>query len=158
MHNMGHWDKINIISAVGSNQKLHFRLKKGEAFHNGDFVEFLRHMLRHIEGKLVVFVDGGGLHKGEEFYVFLAANQDRLRVEPLPPYGFEYNPDEGVWGYLKCAELRNFAPRNTPELVARLRKGLGKMRRRPRLIGSFFRKSKLPRADVGMLLNHAGRR
>jgi transposase len=155
---MGHWDKVNIISAVSTDQRLHFRLKVGEAFHNGDFVSFLKHMLHHVEGRLVVFVDGGGLHKGEEFYVFLAENQDRLRVEPLPPYGFEYNPDEGVWGYLKGVELRSFAPRNTPELVARLRKGLGKMRRRPRLIGSFFRKSKLPRADVELLLNRPGRR
>ena len=155
---MGHWDKVNIISAVGADQRLYFQLKFGEAFQNPDFVNFLRHLLRHIEGRIVVFIDGGGLHKGEEFYVFLAENADRLRVEPLPPYGFEYNPDEGVWGHLKGVELRSFAPRNTPELVGRIRRSLRKMRRRPRLIGSFFRKSKLPRTDVEMLLNHAGRR
>lgn len=155
---MGHWDKVNIISAVDPNGKLHFRLKVGDAFNNGDFVRFLRHMLRVVEGRLVIFVDGGGLHKGEEFYVFLAEHAARLRVEPLPPYGFEYNPDEGVWGYLKTAEMRSFAPANTRELTTRLRRGLNKMQRRPRLIRSFFRKSKLPRPDVEMLLNQGGRR
>lgn len=155
---MGHWDKVNIISAVGANRKLYFQLKVGMAFQNGDFVKFLRHLLRHVKGKLVVFIDGGGLHKGEEFYVFLAENAHRLRVEPLPPYGFEYNPDEGVWGHLKSVDMRSFAPRNTKELVTRLWKGLRRMRRRPKLIASFVRKSKLPRADVELLLNQTGRR
>lgn len=155
-HNFGHWDKVNLMSAVGTNGKLHFQLKLGESFCNADLVKFLKHLLRKVKGRLVVFIDGGGLHKGEALYVFLAKHADRIRVIPLPPYGFEYNPDEGVWGHLKNVELNSFTPKTTPELVHRVRGRLRAMQRRPGLVGSFFLRSKLPREDTELLLNQAG--
>lgn len=155
-HNFGHWDKVNLMSAVSSNGKLHFQLKLGESFCNRDLVTFLKHLLRTVKGRLVVFIDGGGLHKGEELYVFLGEHANRIRVVPLPPYGFEYNPDEGVWGHLKKVELNGFAPKTTPELVQRVRGRLRAMQRRSELIGSFFRRSKLPREDTELLLHQSG--
>lgn len=68
----------------------------------------------------------------------------RLRLVGLPPYGFEYNPDEGVWDHLKWVQLRNFTPRGTEELVRGLRHGLRRVQHRPDLIASFFRKSNYP--------------
>ncbi|MGQ0535675.1 MAG: IS630 family transposase [Methanobacteriota archaeon] len=157
LHNFRKWDKVSMISAVGSNRKLHFQFKLQESFKHGDVAKFLRHLLRHVKGRLVVFLDNAQQHKGSEVSAVGEAYQDRLLVLPLPPYGFDYNPDEGVWTHLKWAQLKNLTPHDTDELVAELRKGLRRSQRRPRLVASFFLESKLPKNDVRVLLNRAGR-
>jgi len=153
---MGKWEKVGMISAVGSNGKLHFQFKLYKSINQGDLVKFLKHLLRHQKGKLVVFWDGAQQHKGVEVKEFLAKHKNRLRVEFLPPYGYDYNPDEGVWENLKWDRLRNFTPRNTKELVHGLRNGLRRIQRQPRLVRAFWRKTKLPRADVQRLLSQSG--
>ncbi len=153
-HNFGRWKKVGMVSAVGSPGKLHFRFKVGEAIKHGDVAAFLHQLLRHVKGHVVVFWDGARQHRGPAIRD-VVEEHPRLRLEWLPPYGFEYNPDEGVWDHLKWARLRNFAPPDTEELVAVLRKGLRGIQRRPWLIASFFLKSKLPREDVEVLVGRS---
>ncbi len=143
-----------MISAVGTTRRLYFRFKLQEAIHHGDVAAFLEHLLRHVPGRLVVFLDGAKQHRGPAIEDVLE-DHPRLRLEFLPPYGFEYNPDEGVWDHLKWTQLRNFTPHDTQEQVGALRKGLRGIQGRPGLIASFFRKSKLPRRDVELLLRQA---
>ena len=143
------------MSGVTHTGKLYFHLKVGSAFRQPHLMGFLRRLLRHIPGEIVVFLDQGGPHRGPLLRGFLRKHP-RIRIEYLPPYGFEYNPDEGVWDHLKWVHLRNFTPMDTDELVAALRRGLRRLQWRPKLIASFFRNSKLPRKDVELLLNQAG--
>lgn len=154
-HNFGHWHKINVVSAVCHDGSLHFQTKVGKSFKHPDIAVFLEHLLRHEEGEIVLFWDGANQHKGPEIRRVLEENP-RLRTEWLPPYGFEYNPDEGVWDHLKWAQLRNHTPHNTKENLVAVRRGMEKIRRRKGLIGSFFRASKLPPQDVDMLLKLSG--
>ncbi len=154
-HNFGKWEKVGMISAVGTTRRLYFRFKLQEAIDHGDVARFLEHLLGHVPGELVVFLDGARQHRGLGIDGVLERHP-RLRLEFLPPYGFDYNPDEGVWDHLKWVQLRNFTPHDTGEQVGALRKGLRVIQRRPGLIASFFRKSKLPRRDVELLLKKAG--
>jgi transposase len=144
-----------MMSAVTHEGKLYFHLKVGRAFRQPDLIRFLRRLLGHIPGEVVVFLDRGGPHRGPLLRKFLRSHP-RIRLEYLPPYGFEYNPDEGVWDHLKWVRLRNFVPEDTEGLVAALRRGLRRLQYRPGRIASFFRNSKLPREDVELLLNQAG--
>ncbi len=112
-----------MISAVGTPGKLYFRFKLQEAIDHFDIARFLEHLLRHVPGKLVVFLDGARQHRGPGIEGVLERHP-RLRLEFLPPYGFDYNPDEGVWDHLKWTQLRNFTPHDTGEQVGALRKGL----------------------------------
>ncbi len=155
-HNFGNRDKVSMISAVGSRKKLHFQLKVGESIKQGDVVRFLKHLLRHVRGRLVVFLDGAQQHKGIQVQEFRDEHRERILVLPLPPYGFDYNPDEGVWSHLKWAQLKNFTPHDTKELVAGIRTGLRKIARRPLLVASFWRECKLPEGDVEWLLKQSG--
>lgn len=155
-HNFGHWHKINLVSAVCHDGSLHFQTRVGKSFKHPDIAAFLEHLLRYEEGEIVLFWDGANQHKGPEIRRVLAENP-RLHVEWLPPYGFEYNPDEGVWDHLKWAELRNFTPKNTGENLTMVRKAMHRIRRRKKLIAAFFLNTKLPRKDVKALLELSGR-
>lgn len=144
-----------MIGVVGANGKLYFRFKvaKKEGIQATDVAAFLRQLLRHEDGQVVVFWDGATQHKGPAIRNLLH-HQRRLRLIRLPPYGYDYNPSEGPWQYLKWVALKNFNPQNTPELVRVLRRGLRRMQRRRGLVRSFFRQSKLPRRGIDCLLNH----
>jgi len=150
-HNFGTREKVSIISAVGTNGKLHFQFKLKESFKGPDVVRFLRHLLRYTRGKVLVFLDGAQQHKSEAVKEFIAQHSKRLTVKFLPPYSFEYNPDEPVWE-VKWTKFRNFTPYNTLELLAAYEKEFRRMRRRKGFVGGCFRQSKLPLKGLEKLL------
>lgn len=71
--------------------------------------EFLRELLRHLRGKVIVIWDNGSMHKGEAIRGVLR-DFPRLSLERLPPYAPDLNPVEWLWSYLKYGEMANFAP------------------------------------------------
>jgi putative transposase len=75
---------------------------------------FLRELLRHVRGEVIVVWDNGPIHKGPIIDAF-CAEFPRLHLEPFPPYAPELNPDEGVWSYLK-GKLANSRPDDIEEL------------------------------------------
>ena len=58
-------------------------------------------------------------------------------------YAPELNPVEYIWGYWKHHELPNFCPRDFTQLSHQARRALRRMRRRPRLVRSFWHQAKL---------------
>ena len=84
------------------------------AFKGEDIVRFLKHLLRRIKGKLLLIWDGLPAHRGQVVKQFLRQGAaKRLRLERLPGYAPDLNPDEG-WSLcvsgcmltrLDCAEF-----------------------------------------------------
>ena len=115
-----HREKVSVIGAVtvspGAGRcGLYFATDPGGYFTTAKVVGFLRDLLRHLRGKVVVVWDGGPNHRGEAMRTFLARNP-RLRVERLPAYSPDLNPVEAVWSWLKYGELANFAPKDVNHL------------------------------------------
>jgi len=106
-------------------------------------VDFLGHLLRHLPGKLLVVWDGLPAHRARLVSEFIRAQQGRLVIERLPAYAPELNPAEYIWGYWKHHELPNFCPRDFGQLSYQARRALRRMRRRPRLVRSFWRQAVL---------------
>ena len=104
---------------------------------------FLRHLLRHIRGRIILIWDNINPHKAVSVKRFAQENRRRLSIEYLPAYSPELNPDEWVWRYLKHVELANFAPRNLAELKVALRGAVQRIRMRPSLMRSFLNASDL---------------
>jgi transposase len=77
----------------------------------------------------------------------------RVRIEFLPRYSPDFNPDEGVWNHTKRVELANFVPHGTEELVEGSEGSLKRLRRRPKKPAGFFRQGKLPLRGMDRLLN-----
>src|SRR5256884_8028389 len=71
---------------------------------------FLRELLRHLRGPIIVLLDNSSTHKGEPLEK-LRARHPRLKIEHFPAYAPDLNPDEGVWSLAK-GELANSCPRN----------------------------------------------
>jgi transposase len=94
-----------------------------------EVVRFLEHLLRQIPGKVLVIWDGASIHRSEAVKRFLEDGATaRIRLEQLPGYAPDLNPDEGNWKHLKCVELKNVCCRNLKELRSELRKAKERLR------------------------------
>ncbi len=110
------------------------------AFKGPDVVRFLKHLLRHVPGKLLVIWDGAPIHRCQAVKAFLAAGAAaRLHLEPLPRYAPDVNPDEGIWRYLKRVELRNRCCHDLPELQAEFTRGVARLRHKRHILKACIR-------------------
>jgi hypothetical protein len=80
------YDHLSMMSAITPQGQLLMQAQE-QAYHSTDVVRFLRHVLRHIEGKLLVLWDGAPIHRGQPIKDFLAAGGAvRIHLERLPGY------------------------------------------------------------------------
>jgi transposase len=123
-------DHLSVISGLTSVGQLLMQVQ-ARALRGPDMVRFLRHLLRHIPGELLVIWDGAPIHRAQVVKDFLAqGGAARLRLEQLPAYAPELNPDEGIWHYLKRVELRNLCCDDLRELRLELGLATGRLRHR----------------------------
>jgi transposase len=76
---------------------------------------FLRELLRHVRGQVIVVLDNSSTHQGKPLQQLLRQHS-RLHSEHVPSYAPELNPDEGVWSLAKRA-LANSCPYDVGELI-----------------------------------------
>ena len=107
-----------------------------------EVVRFLRLLLRHLPGPIILIWDGGSVHRGPIVRQFLAWHA-RLHVEQLPAYAPELNPDELVWNYLK-RHLANGSPDHVDDLLDDLTHLTRNLRRSPARLRAFVVGSELP--------------
>jgi transposase len=101
-----------------------------------DIVRFLKHLLRHIPGKLLVIWDGAPIHRGQPVKDFLTqGGTRRIQLEQLPGYAPDLNPlDQGVWQHLKRVELGNVCCPDLGHLHRELHGAAKRLRHKPHLI------------------------
>ena len=111
-------------------------MEQERAFKGPDVVRFLKHALRQIPGKLLIIWDGSPIHRSRVVKEFLkgGASSRLNKLEQLPGYAPELNPDEGVWKHLKYVELKNVCCRSLSELRSELRKAKERLRHKRRVI------------------------
>lgn len=120
----------------------YFRLYPG-AIRSEQVIHFLTHLLRHVRGRVLIVWDRAGIHRSRQTNAFLNSLGNRVWVEYLPGYAPELNPVEYIWGYWKQHELANFCPRELWSLSHCASQALRRMRRRPRLVASFWKQAEL---------------
>ncbi len=91
---------------------------------------FLRALLRHLRGPVIVLWDNGKIHRGPPLQEF-CRQHPRLWLERFPTYAPELNPDEGVWAQAK-RRLANGRPDTLSTLHAELDAILNELRYAPR--------------------------
>jgi transposase len=106
-------------------------------------IQFLEHLQRHIGGPLTIIWDGLPVHRSKLVREFVAEQHGAIQLEFLPAYAPELNPVEYIWGYCKQHELPNLCPKDFGQLTWAARKALGRMRRRPTLVESFWKQAEL---------------
>ena len=107
-----------------------------------EVIRFLRQLLRHLRGPVVLLWDGGTIHRRIIVHDFLRKHT-RLHVHRFPSYAPELNPDEFVWTKAKHA-LSNGAPHDITQLGTRLRRSIHRIQGSQRLLWSCIHASDLP--------------
>lgn len=138
-------DHLSTISGITLQGKL-YMMALGRSLKSPDVVRFLKHLLRHIPGKILVLWDGAPIHRGQVVKDFLTnGGSERIWLERLPGYAPELNPDEGVWNYLKRVELKNVVCRDASHLRQELRKATERLRHKQNIIRSCINQTGLIR-------------
>ncbi|MBE0433749.1 transposase, partial [candidate division WOR-3 bacterium] len=101
----GSWPKLSAISAVTSNPHVYLKLFPRQTIRADQVVIFLKHLLRHIPGRVSILWDRIATHRAEKVLNFIRNHRARLTVSYFPPYTPELNPDEGLWDHLKWHQL-----------------------------------------------------
>ena len=70
-----------------------------------EVITFLRKLLRHLRGAIILLWDGGKIHRRRDVQTFLRRHP-RVQAHRFPSYAPELNPDEFVWTQAK-RELSN---------------------------------------------------
>lgn len=82
-------------------------------------LDFLRHLLRHLGGPLIVVWDRLAAHRSRALRQWLRRCR-RVHLEYLPGYAPELNPNEYGWAYLKNHPLANYCPMDVEQLHTRV--------------------------------------
>lgn len=145
-HRQGRRDKISVISGISvSPQRQHLGLYYLLYFDNIGQEEvcfFLRELLRHLRGPVIVLLDNSSTHHGEPLARLLRRHR-RLHIEHFPAYAPELNPDEGVWSLAK-RELANGCPLDADQLADDVIRSINQIRTSPQKLRGCILESDLP--------------
>jgi transposase len=137
------YDHLSVMSGVSESGRLYVRYQD-DAYTGETVVGFLKHLLRHIPGKLLVVWDGAPIHWSKPVKTLLATVPDqRLRLVRIPPYAPELNPDEGIWRYLKYVELRNLVCKILDDLRRELKLAVARLRHKAHVLSGVIRQTGL---------------
>jgi len=128
--------------ARGKKPRLLLRILRGSA-KSPDFVTALKHLRRHVRGKVFLIWDGLSGHWSEEVSAHIRANRPWLTVFRFPAYAPELNPVEGVWSASKTKDFANFCPKDVTALEEHIKKGRRRIQRNPGILSGCLRASAL---------------
>ena len=118
-HRQGRRDKISVISGISVSPRRHrlglYYLLFYDNIGQDKVCVFLRELLRHMRGPVIVLLDNSSTHKGAPLEQLLDQHR-RLRIEHFPSYAPQLNPDEGVWSLAK-RDMANSCPNDVDRLT-----------------------------------------
>ena len=149
-------DKVSAVAALTlsparGHAGLFFRTYPNSYVNNDRYAFFLRSLLWHIRGPLVVLHDNGGMHKGDPIRE-VKADFPRLYTHFLPPYAPELNPPEYLWTHAKYRELANFVPADVPQIDTTVTSLLMEISHDQLRLRSFFLSSPLSWKNTTLLM------
>jgi len=134
---------ISALSVSPKRRRLALYLRFRTCNLNGlDVRAFLKSLLKHLRGPVVLLWDRGTIHRRKEVQQFLLSHS-RLHVHEFPAYAPELNPAEYVWNQTDRA-LSNSAPEDLAELKGMLRNSVRRIRSSQKLLWSCIYASDLP--------------
>ncbi len=127
-------DQVSAIAALTADGRVLMQVQQ-RAFRGPQVVRFLRHLLRHIPGQLLVIWDGAPIHRCRVVKDLLReGGAARSWLERLPAYAPELNPVEGVWRYLKRVRLGNVCCRTLAQLRYEVRLATANLRHKVQVV------------------------
>jgi len=144
------WDRRDRLSAISAITVSPTRRRLGLYFdildHNvitDDFEQFIAHVLRRLGRPITAVMDRYQVHRSAAKRL-QARFGHRVRIEWLPAYAPDLNPDEQVWNRAKYTDLVNFIPDDIHALGRAMAASFRRTRSQQSLLRSFFKHAKLP--------------
>ena len=141
LHETFNWKSLSIIGGL-TLWRFYFQIYAG-SIKSPQVVEFLRHLKRHLPGKILVIWDGASIHRSRWVRDYIASTRGHIVVERLPAYAPELNPVEYMWGHLKTHEIANRIATKAWELSFEATAALRRMRRRRSIIAACYTQAEL---------------
>jgi transposase len=134
---------LSVIGGMTLGGSLYIQIHKSSIGAHGA-VQFVRHLLTHIPGRILLLRDSARIHRSTELKEFRKLDTiDRLVIEHFPPYAPEVDPQEYVWQHLKHVDLRNLTSWSLDDLWTQLREATQRLRRRAGLLRNLVRRAGL---------------
>ncbi len=143
-----HRDKVSVIAALTVSPArrrvgLYFATDPGSYITAAGVAAFLRDLLRHLRGRVIVVWDRGSNHRGPAVRAVLRRHP-RLAVGELPAYAPDLNPVEPLWSHLKHGLMANFVPEGLSHLWDAVLGHLSDARHEPQRLRAIWEGSDLP--------------
>ena len=138
------WTKsvLSVIGAVTLNGRIFFHVQD-KGIKSPNVVHFLKLLMAKIPGRLTIIWDRGRIHLGAVSKFLPTLEKGRIKIERLPAYAPDLNPEEGVWHLLKDVELKNVCCSTLQELMREFRLASVRLRHKKKQILACFKKAKL---------------
>jgi hypothetical protein len=143
-HHLNAWKRLSMSAAlcVGPDWRdatMVFGMRPG-SYNTESLIEFIEDLHVHLgDQKVTLIWDGLSSHRSRAMRRFVASQRHWLVIEPLPPYAYDLNPVEQVWGNLQGTELANLCPDTIGEAAEAAEDGLCRIGSEARLCFAFLR-------------------
>lgn len=110
---------VNMISAISNRGHLQFMILEGK-FNSGEFLKFLKHMIRYSREKIFFITDNHPAHKTKTLQAWLLENKEKIEVFFIPPYSPELNAQEYLNQDVKTNVVGKKRPINKEQLKSNI--------------------------------------
>jgi transposase len=128
---------VNAIGMVSARGAFYWEVFRG-SFTAAWFAAFLQRFMRRRRGPVVIVLDKHPVHVSAAVVRLAERSEGRLRLEYLPAYAPELNPQEHAWRYAKRTGTSRTPLREGESISERAVRDLAAMQKKPRRIRSFF--------------------
>jgi transposase len=129
---------VNVMAAISNKGELYFTCYHG-SFTGPVFLAWLDRLVRHLDRKVHLIVDGHPVHRRVTVRDWLAQRVDRIEMHFLPGYAPELNPMELLNGDIK-RHVAQANPANPAELAAAAASHLRRRQNQPEVVKALFGK------------------
>jgi hypothetical protein len=133
----GHRFGCNLISTITNRGTLRFMVFH-QRFTAEVMIEFLRRLLRSVDRKVFLIVDGHPAHTARRVKRWVAQRSDRLELFFPPGYSPELNPDEVLNQDVKSNAVGRERPENKQQMMRQVRSYLRSTQRDPQIVRRYF--------------------
>jgi transposase len=127
----------NMISAITNRGNMQFMVFK-DRFTTPVFLKFLRRLVRQIKRKAYLIADSHPVHRSASVKRWVAKNAKRIRLEFLPEYSPQINPDEYLNQDVKTNAVGRRRPPTQMAMIADVRAYLRSTQKQPSIVESYF--------------------
>lgn len=131
---------VNAMAAISNKGEMYFTVFE-DSFNVHVMIAFLDRLVRHLDRKIHLIVDGHPSHRATLLKNWLSERAERIQMHFLPGYAPELNPVELLNADVKTHVTARTGARTQAELADGARTHLRRRQNQPDRVKAFFRKT-----------------